>query len=428
MSNDELINAMRPGSKNPLDIREAKDLGRFGLGLKTASFSQCKKFAVVSKNEIGEVSWWCWDLEFVNHVKSWSLVNYCPNEFLLNKIKKSAKGTAVIWWDIDRLTKDSQTDNTESMDKFMRTMNTVKKHLSMVFHRYISEGLKIYFKEREIEPWEPFMIGTDGLQLKADVYLDNRRIMIKGFVLPHRSKLSVEQYNYGKGPKDSWTAHQGFYVYRNKRLLVAGDWLGIGNFKKEVHYDLCRILIDLPNDCDDEWQIDIKKSLARPPIKYREQILSVAKDVRAQAVEVYRHKGKVIKRKHSQTEDQFLWEDYKRHDKRYYKLNRNHPVLKELLERANGYKDEIEKALRFIEETIPIPLITLKENENETPHGQPFEGISHDLVQATMKAMYRNLIMQGKNDEQAKAIILSIEPFNFYPQYVEFLTNTDDDQ
>ena len=126
MSNDELINAMRPGSKNPLDIREAKDLGRFGLGLKTASFSQCKKFAVVSKNEIGEVSWWCWDLEFVNHVKSWSLVNYCPNEFLLNKIKKSAKGTAVIWWDIDRLTKDSQTDNTESMDKFMRTMNTVK--------------------------------------------------------------------------------------------------------------------------------------------------------------------------------------------------------------------------------------------------------------------------------------------------------------
>ena len=54
------------------------------------------------------------------------------------------------------------------------------------------------------------MIGVDGLQLKADVYLDNRRIMIKGFVLPHRSKLTAEQYNYGKGPKDSWTAHQGF--------------------------------------------------------------------------------------------------------------------------------------------------------------------------------------------------------------------------
>jgi hypothetical protein len=427
MSNDELINAMRPGSKNPLDIREAKDLGRFGLGLKTASFSQCKKFSVISKNKDGETSWWCWDLDYVNLVKKWELYDYYPNESYLKKVKQSAKGTAVIWWDIDRLTKGTQPDNTESMDKFMRTMDTVKKHLSMVFHRYMSAGLKIHFRDREIEPWEPFMIGVDGLQLKADVYLDNRRIMIKGFVLPHRSKLTAEQYNYGKGPKDSWTAHQGFYVYRNKRLLVAGDWLGIGNFKREVHYDLCRIMIDLPNDCDDEWQIDIKKSIARPPLKYREQILSVAKDVRAQAIDVYRHKGKIIKRKHSQTEDQFLWEDYKRHDKRYYKLNRKHPVLKQLLESANDFKSEIEKALRFIEETIPIPLITLKENQNEIPHGQPFEGTSHDLVQVTMKAMYQNLIKQGKKDEQAKAIILSIEPFNFYPQYIEYLANNNDD-
>jgi light-regulated signal transduction histidine kinase (bacteriophytochrome) len=81
MTNDELINAMRPGSKNPLDIREAKDLGRFGLGLKTASFSQCKKFSVISKTKSGETSWWCWDLDYVNNVaKTWTLVNYYPNE------------------------------------------------------------------------------------------------------------------------------------------------------------------------------------------------------------------------------------------------------------------------------------------------------------------------------------------------------------
>ena len=425
MSNTELINAMRPGSKSPLDNREQIDLGRFGLGLKTASFSQCKKFSVISKNTLGETSWWCWDLEYVNQVKTWSLVHYYPNESFLEQIKQSVSGTAVIWWDIDRLTEGTHKDSTESMDKFMKAMDGVKKHLSMVFHRFIYEGLKIYFKGREIDLWDPFMIGADGLQLKADSYLDNRRIMIKGFVLPHRSKLTAEEYNCGKGPKDSWTAHQGFYVYRNRRLLVAGDWLGIGNFKKEVHYDLCRILIDLPNYCDDEWQIDIKKSIARPPLKLRDQIFSIAKDVRAQAVEVYRHKGKIIRRKHTQIEDQFLWEDYKRHDKRFYKLNRNHPVLKQLFENANSYKSEIEKALRFIEETIPIPLITLKENENEIPHGQPFEGSSHDLVQITMKAMFDNLIKQGKNEEQAKAIILSIEPFNFYPQYIEYLNTKD---
>jgi len=208
-------------------------------------------------------------------------------------------------------------------------------------------------------------------------------------------------------------------------LIVSGDWLGIGNFKKEVHYDLCRILINLPNDYDNEWQIDIKKSVARPPLRLREQILSIAKEARGQALEVYRHKGKVIKRKLTQTEDQYLWEDIKRQNKRFYRLNRKHPVLKQLLENANSYITEIEKALRFIEETLPIPLITLKENENEVPHGQPFEGINHDIIQKTMNAMYHNLIDQGKSEEQAKGIILSIEPFNFYPQYIEFI-NTDE--
>ena len=47
MNNDELVQAMRPDSKNPLDDRSTKDLGRFGLGLKTASFSQCRLLSVI---------------------------------------------------------------------------------------------------------------------------------------------------------------------------------------------------------------------------------------------------------------------------------------------------------------------------------------------------------------------------------------------
>jgi len=187
MSNSELINAMRPGSKNPLDIREKKDLGRFGMGLKTASFSQCKKFSVISKTKSAEISWWCWDLDYVKEAKSWSLVNYYPNESFLDRIKQLESGTSVIWWDIDRLTNGTIAESIESMDKFMKSMDIVKKHFSMVFHRFIREGLKIFFKGREIEPWDPFMIGAKGLQLEPDFYLDNRKIKIKGFILPHRS-------------------------------------------------------------------------------------------------------------------------------------------------------------------------------------------------------------------------------------------------
>ena len=419
MNNDELINAMRPGSRHPLEVRSASDLGRFGLGLKTASFSQCRKFSVISKPKDGKVSFWCWDIDFVDKAKSWSLLNYCPDRKFEEAVNKLNSGTAVVWWELDRLTKDTSTEKEESLDKFMIIMEGVKNHLSMVFHRFISSGLNIYFRGRKVDPWDPFMIGSDGMQAKPEMKLDNSKIILKGYILPHRSKLTAEEYNRGKGPKDSWTSHQGFYVYRNKRLLVAGDWLGF--FKKEVHYDLCRIYIDLPNDVDGDWQIDIKKSIARPPLRFREQIISLAKDVRAQALEVYRHKGKILRKRFSTEEYHQLWEERKRHGKRFYKLNRNHPLIAELFNKSESLKSEFEKALQFIEETIPVPLITLQENENVIPCGQPFEGIDQEPVRKTMTAMYENLKHNGKSSDEAKAIILNIEPFNIFPEFLDTL-------
>ncbi|QTD37098.1 ATP-binding protein [Polaribacter batillariae] len=420
MNNEQLIQAMRPGSKNPLDTRSEDDLGRFGLGLKTASFSQSRKFTVLSKAASYSHIYWSWDLDYVNQQKSWKLIRYVPNESKwIQKIETLKTGTCVIWWELDRLTKDTREESQEAKSKFLAVMDSVKKHLSMVFHRFMDAGLKIYFRDRLIESWDPFMIGTEGIQTKPETRLEGGKIRIKGFVLPHRSKLSPEQYQYGKGPKDSWTAHQGFYVYRNKRLLVAGDWLDL--FKREVHYDLCRVQIDLPNNFDDDWQIDIKKSIARPPSMFRKQILAIAKEVRNQAVEVYRHKGKVLKRKLVTDEYFPFWEERARHGKRFYKINRSHPLLNELFSKSGDMKKEIEKVIQFIEETIPVPLITLQESENEKPHGQPFEGIDHNAIKNTMQKLFSSYLLTGSSVEKAKARLLNMEPFNFYPEYIEFL-------
>jgi len=420
MDNGELIQAMRPGTISPLAERNEHDLGRFGLGLKTASFSQCRKFCVISKKNNSK-SYWTWDLDYVNKVRSWKLIKYRPDGFdFVKRLDELNSGTIVLWWDIDRLTKDSQADKESSKADFFTIMEKIKKHLSMVFHRYIEEGVNIWLKDRKIESWDPFMIGFEGLQARPATLLEEGKIRIKGFVMPHRSKLSAEEYNYGRGPKDSWTAHQGFYIYRNKRLLVAGDWLGL--FKREVHYDLCRIKIDLPNNMDDEWQIDIKKSIARPPAKIRDHLIPIAKDVRTQAVEVYRHKGKVVRRKFAKDEFFPFWEEKTRHGKRFYKINREHPMLKELLKNGYELSKDLEKVLQFIEETVPVPLITLQENENEKPHGQPFEGKDHDIVLEMMKTIFEKLIAEGMQPEQAKARITNMEPFNFYPEYLEYLS------
>lgn len=422
MNNDQLIQAMRPGSKNPLHLRNKDDLGRFGLGLKTASFSQSRKFTVLSKPTCFKPIYWSWDLDYVNYVGAWKLIRFIPDiEKWTCKFESLESGTCVIWWDLDRLTKDISEDNEQAKSKFLEIMDSVKSHLSMVFHRFIDNGLNIYFKDRLIKLWDPFMIGFDGLQTKPETSLEGGSIKIKGFILPHRSKLSAEEYNYGKGPKDSWTAHQGFYVYRNKRLLVAGDWLGL--FKREGHYDLCRIQIDLPNNFDNDWQIDIKKSIARPPSIYRDQILSIAKEARNQAVEVYRHKGKVLKRRLASNEYFAFWEERVRHGKRFYKINRNHPIISELYYKSGELKKDIEKVIEFIEETVPIPLITLQESENEKPHGQPFEGIDHNAIKETIQKLFNDFIISGLSVEKAKARIMNTEPFNFYPEYIEFIAD-----
>ncbi|MFC1901362.1 ATP-binding protein [Chloroflexota bacterium] len=422
MNDAELIQAMKPGSKNPLDKRSPDDLGRFGLGLKTASFSQCRKFCVISKIKESGLVYWTWDLDYVGLSKGWNLLKFRPDgDILYETLNKLESGTSVIWWDIDRLTKGSSESDEVAKRRFFEDMEASKNHLGMVFHSFIENGLNIYFRDRKIVPWDPFMTGKPGIQTRPEMKLDDDQISIQGFILPHRSNLTPEEYEYGKGPQDSWTNHQGFYIYRNDRLLVPGDWLNM--FKKEAHYDLCRIKLNMRNDFDREWHIDIKKSQAIPPPEYREKILALAKEARSFAVEVYRHRGKIIKRTLSKDEFIPVWEERVRHGKRFYKLNRKHPIIRNLLKESNELEKLIENAIKFIEETVPVPLIMIRENETDVIHGRPFEGLNHDPVLNVMKEMYIQMVNNGYSGEDAKAKIANIEPFDSYLEYIELLEN-----
>ena len=246
-------------------------------------------------------------------------------------------------------------------------MEQIKKHLAMVFHRFIeSKRVKIFFQQREMEPWDPFLIDDAATQKFPEEPLHNNRVKIRGFVLPHKSKLTEEEFRKAEGP-EGWNVQQGFYIYRNERLLLAGEWLGM--FRKEEHYKLARIMIDLPNNLDTEWQIDIKKSVARPPLVLRDQLKAYANKVRSQAVEVYRHKGKILQRKYASIQFQSFWHEKVRHGKRFYEINREHPYVQSVFNSINGKNVELNQLLRFIEETVPVPLITIKESEQPELQG-----------------------------------------------------------
>jgi len=418
MNNNELIQAMRPGSQNPNEERNSKDLGRFGLGLKTASFSQCRKLSVLSRKAGLNTVYWTWDLDFVSRKGKWDLIDYIPSgfEYCLNEVES---GTIVIWNDLDHLVKDLKEDDKSSLGKFLQIMEQIKKHLAMVFHRYIENNhIKVYFQQRLVEAWNPYLIDDPATQKFPEEPLQNNRVKIRGFVLPHKSKLSEEEFRNAEGPR-GWNDQQGFYIYRNERLLLAGEWLGM--FRKEEHYKLARIMVDLPNNLDAEWQIDIKKSVARPPIGLRDQLKAYANKVRSQAVEVYRHKGRILQRKYATVQFQPLWQEKIRHGKRFYEINREHPYLKSFLQADINKSSDLNHLLRFIEETVPVPLITIKESEHPELQGQPFEETDQEPVRLAMKKMYQNLTSGGKSEDQAKAIILNIEPFNLFPHFIESL-------
>jgi hypothetical protein len=257
----------------------------------------------VSKKDGYAPVYWIWDLNYVKTTNRWELVQYpIPDEYL-HALDNLTSGTLIIWSDLDRIIPfNTQQSNEIVKDKFLSQMDKVKQHLAMTFHRFIEEkSIKLFCWGHEINPWNPFLLQEPATQSFPEEHIGGA--VMKGYVLPHKSHLTEDTYKIAEGA-NGWNNQQGFYVYRGKRLMLAGDWLGL--FRKEEHYKLVRIQIDLPNTLDSDWQIDIKKSSARPPIIFREQIKKYAQVVRNRGVEVFRHRGKILTTR-KQQEFQPLW-------------------------------------------------------------------------------------------------------------------------
>ena len=237
--------------------------------------------------------------------------------------------------------------------------------------------------------------------------------------MPHKSAFSSEAAYAKSEGINGWAAQQGFYVYRGKRLLLAGDWLGL--FRKEEYYKLVRIKIDLPNTLDTEWQIDIKKSRAYPPMQNRSQLESYAKAVRSIGCEVYRHRGKILKQK-AGTSFQPLWCEKKKDNKWSFVVNREHDMIKQIKSMAlDNPEKAINTLLSFIEETLPTKTIYINEAKGEESQLEPFMGINPSIITDMMRTMYDNQIKTGKTSEQAKAYLKTVEPFNLFEDLIENL-------
>lgn len=420
MDEKKLIEAMRVGSQNPLAKREESDLGRFGLGLKTASFSQCRRLTVLSKASQGAQNIKCWDLDVIKERNQWLLIDGCiqgTTENQLKTILNSKSGTIVLWQKLDRIISDANLKT--AYNNFLYKIELTEKHISKVFHRLLSKTC-IAINGNRIKPWNPFLERHPAAQIlpNEQFYIGDSIINVEPYILPHESRLSSEEYELTSGTK-GWNGQQGFYIYRNKRLLVDGSWLGM--FRKEEQYRLARIKIDIPNDVDLDWKIDVKKAAAFPPECITEQLKRIAKRTREAAAKVYRHRGSKLARS-TEIKESYVWNQIQQKGQIKYTINREHFLIKKIIKENKVSASELYSLLSMIEETIPIHLITAQIKENETSYRLPFEGKTKEL-ETVINNLYTYLAAQGKSMDQIKKELLVLEPFSGYPELVEAVLN-----
>jgi hypothetical protein len=430
MDDKELESAMTLGDKNPLDARLETDLGRFGMGLKTASFSQCKRLTVASKKD-GVTSCLRWDLDLLqsNPNLGWILIEGpAPgSEDILKNLEHLEQGTIVVWDVLDRIVTDGFTVN-----DFLALMEEqVERQLAMIFHRLIGghpPKLRLMLNGEKIEAWDPFLNGHPAKPWTSPVQRRHTScgdIEVQCHVLPHKDNLSEKEYEINGGPA-GWNTQQGFYVYRNQRLLVAGGWLGLGQprtWNREEPHRLARIRLDIPNTADADWKIDVKKAVARPPVALRPWLTGMATDTRERARRVFAHRGRSDNLKAGVSIEQ-AWKVERTSKGIRYRIDVAHASVAAVLDSVTSIQEDlIICMLRVIEETVPVQRIWLDTAEQKETPLTRFGSSSDEAVLKVMRSLFRNFVSrEGMDIEDAKARLACVDPFQNFPHLIARLS------
>lgn len=368
MSEDKIYEAMRYGSRNPLEERSEDDLGRFGLGLKSASLSQCRKLVVVSKQH-ENINSYSWDIDYVIKTDNWKLKGYVGKEIddipNIELLRKLDTGTLIWLSDFDRIKEGTQ-DLAATFNKYLDDM---RDHLSLVFHRFIEEdGLIININNLPVEAKDPFLSYHKATQKKQDIsiYVNEKQIKLKPFILPHLSKLSQEDIEK-VGGKDNLKSEQGFYIYRNKRLIISGTWFRLE--RKDELNKLARVRVDIPNSLDYMWSIDIKKSTATLPDIIKKNLYNAVYESVSTSEMVHTYRG----RKEKKDKDiEYIWERVKVRDGYKYEINRNLPQFRMLEETLDDRQVKyLNNLMNSLEEFFPVQALYVDAAKGNINEKQP---------------------------------------------------------
>jgi hypothetical protein len=388
MSAAVLFEAMRHGGVGPHQTRSARDLGRFGLGLKTASLSQCRRLTVVSRCD-RVTSGARWDLDLVAERQNWVVqvldaedVTDLPH---VGELEQQRSGTIVLWEQFDRaLAGEAQPDAALG-----RLVDQARDHLALAFHRFLSgddggHTLSMAINNQPLPVVDPFLKSKKATRkLPLDTLtIDGAMIEFRPFILPHITKLSRDDLALAGG-EEGLRRYQGFYVYRGRRLITFGTWFRL--LRQGELTKLARVQIDIPNTLDHLWALDVKKSTAYPPEAVRAGLLRTIERIGGESRNVFTYRGDRVNRRHIQQ----MWHRVDVRDGFNYEISRDHPVVIEARTWIAG--GNLEALLRAVEMALPVDSIYADMASDRvvqpTPKGDEAEALVYDLASRLVNAV-----------------------------------------
>lgn len=413
MTKDGLESAMRHGSTNPLQQRHSNDMGRYGLGLKTSSLSQCRRMTVVTLRDDALCAY-CWDLDVIVERRSWVMLELDAGDITdiphLDILRSQGNGTIVLWQNLDRLTAGESSVNTALGQK----MDRARKHLSLVFHRFISPEpgrscISLAINRNPLPPIDPFLSNHKSTQhLDEDSFsVEGKKVVVKPFILPHVSKLSPAEMERAGG-SEGLRIQQGFYIYRNRRLIIWGTWFHLA--RKDELSKLARVRVDIPNSLDHLWTLDIKKSAAHPPEAVRINLRRTVERIRQASGRTITFRGRAADRGGLTAG----WHEIIDRDGVRFDINRNHPSIKAFLSRLTKKEaSDFDAVLAVVESSFPAEALysRMASDMRSAFNGDEITGRLKEVAES----LFADLDVSSSLRKTLLATLHLIEPFNLHP-------------
>lgn len=406
MTEPDLIAAMRPGSRNPLSARDEPDLGRFGLGLKSASFSQCRRLTVVSRRS-GKTSAAIWDLDDVAERNEWAV--QLPDDFsqvpAVNKL--GDHGTLVLWQKLDRLTGGYSHNAAKRAEVINQRIAETERHLRLVFHRFMEDAkpLRILLNDRLLRPLDPFARKHPATIADPEERLPLIRgdMEIQSFTLPHHKQMSKTDWEDIGGPEGHLKS-QGFYLYRGRRLILHGTWFGLS--RQSELTKLSRVRIDIPNSMDADWKIDVKKSSAQLPPLVKDRLKKVIERILAGSKRTYSKRGQKL----VDHERLPMWHRIQADGQIRYRPNIDHPAFADFAESLPpDLRRGFFNCIALVGASLPIE--TLHADMAGTAELIVPDRVDEDTLAQAVQATLSVLLGARKDIKEIRALMKDVDPF-----------------